>query len=90
MLYLVVTRVSGTRRRRKVKTLLRSHGYEILPNVYECTLIPAQAEELRSRLEMWLGVDDQIRLYQVCESCRSRSWEHGGPPTLEDPGPWVF
>ena len=78
------------RRRERLRKILRSYGWETLPDVYECPLSPVQDREFRSRLEAVMGKGDRVRVYQVCRDCITQSWENGGPAWNKRPSAWCF
>jgi CRISPR-associated endonuclease Cas2 len=90
MLYVVSYRMADAAGRVRVQRVLKAYGWEVAPGLFECPVGPAQAGELRGRLERVVGEADQVRMYQVCEGCLSRSWRHGGQEWSEKPSTWVF
>jgi CRISPR-associated endonuclease Cas2 len=90
MLHLVSYKVGEAGRRERVRGLLRAYGWEALPGLFECPVIPAQAGELRARLESLLAEGDEVRIYQVCAGCLRRSWSRGGQPWASRPSQWYF
>jgi len=90
MLYLVVFRLAGSRRREQVTGILRRYGWEVTPGAYECPLHPDQAGELLGRLKARLKPEDDLRMYQVCDGCLGRSWRNGVPEWAELPAAWVY
>ena len=90
MIHVIVFKISDAYRRRKIRNVLRSYGWETIPGLFECPIGSLQANELRNRIERAAGEGDQIRMFRVCKGCRSGSWTHGGSALDDLPDHWYF
>jgi CRISPR-associated endonuclease Cas2 len=90
MSVLVVYRVRDPRRRRRLRTLLRSYGFEVAQGVYECPLGSAQRDELTRRIKRIVAKEDTLRLYRIQGEGRVGAEASGGPGPVTRPAAWYF
>lgn len=61
------------RRRTKVMKTLEGYGHRVQYSVFECELRPADLEKLKTRLKALIQPEeDDIRFYDLCESCQGK------------------
>jgi CRISPR-associated protein Cas2 len=61
------------RRRTKVMKTLEGFGHRVQFSVFECELKPADLAKLKTRLKALIQPEeDDIRFYDLCESCQGK------------------
>lgn len=67
------------RRRTKVANTLLGFGSRVQYSVFECVLKPEDLDRLRKRLRKLIKAgEDQVRYYQLCQSCVLKVVVDGG------------
>lgn len=84
-MYVVVSYdVAGDRRRRKIAKVMESFGTRKQYSVFDCTLDEGRLQKMKKKLNRLLKPEqDSIRIYRICERCRS-SIEIMGTGTIKD------
>jgi CRISPR-associated protein Cas2 len=88
LLYIVVYDIPCDKRRQKVHALLSGYGQWVQYSVFECVLTSAKYQEMRSRLQKRLKLDeDSIRFYPLSGHTLNQVETWGvGPAARELPG----
>jgi len=69
--FLVCYDISDEKRLRKVAKVMEDFGTRVLYSVFECYLTPAEFENMKRAVENIMDpLDDKVRYYKLCESCR--------------------
>ncbi len=84
LLYIVVYDIPCDKRRQKVHALLSGYGQWVQYSVFECVLTSAKYQEMRSRLQKRVKLDeDSIRFYPLSGHTLNQveTWGVGAPVT---------
>jgi len=78
--------VVDDRRRNKIARALKSFGDRVQFSVFECNLEKEEFQRMAKRLKKLMDEKtDSVRLYRICESCKSRISIMGLGEVSEDP-----
>lgn len=71
MLHVITYDVSNDDTRAAVAQVLMRYGERVQESVFECSLTPAQLEEVQTRIGMMLAnqADSSLRVYRLCADC---------------------
>ncbi len=85
MLYLVVYDIAHDQIRARLADVVAAYGRRVQESVFECELDPEALAELTERLKKVLQRPEhgQVRLYRVCDRCRSASFGLGQIKTVD-------
>jgi CRISPR-associated protein Cas2 len=91
MLIVVSYDVPDDRRRTRLAHALQDFGTRVQLSVFECVLTPDQEDRLRSRLLRLIDPEeDNVRIYRLCETCRTKIEIQGRGSRTEDPSLYVL
>jgi CRISPR-associated protein Cas2 len=71
MLWVFAYDVVEDRRRSKIAEILLNAGVRVNKSVFECQLSRAAAQRLSSQVGAMLRPGDHLRVYRLCDACRS-------------------
>lgn len=75
MLYLVCFDISDNKTRTRIGNYLGAFGNRVQESVFEVELADSQAlAYVQDKLGGWLEDGDDLRFYQLCQSCRQKSY----------------
>ncbi|MCA9948901.1 MAG: CRISPR-associated endonuclease Cas2 [Anaerolineales bacterium] len=84
-LYLIAYDISNNKRRTKIHKTLSGFGKWTQFSLFECFLDEKEYIMLRHRLDNILNTaDDNLRIYQICANCQSKTETIGSLPPKED------
>lgn len=85
MLFIVAYDVPDDRRRTKLAKELENWGQRVQGSVFECDLDAERANLLAEQLRKMTAAEDDVRLYQLCQSCLNASVVVRGSQFAVDP-----
>ncbi|MBX6423222.1 CRISPR-associated endonuclease Cas2 [Thermosulfurimonas sp. F29] len=69
--YLVCYDIADEKRLRKVARIMEDFGIRVLYSVFECRLTPEEFAVMRQTVEEVIdALEDRVRYYRLCETCR--------------------
>jgi len=72
--YLACFDITDDRSRRRVSTILEEYGLRVQRSVFEISVdTPSDLKSLKTRLTKLLETGDDLRFYNLCADCRTRS-----------------
>ena len=75
MLYLVCFDISDNKTRKRIGQYLGAFGNRVQESVFEVELADVAAlRTVQDKLAGWLTEGDDLRFYQLCQSCRRASY----------------
>lgn len=80
MLIVISYDLENDRERKRLAHTLKDFGPRVQKSVFEADVRPKELERLYAKLgKVKLGIEDSIRLYQLCEACapKTRIWGVG-------------
>lgn len=90
MLYIVTYDIPSDANRLKTAEVLKDYGTRIQKSVFECSLPPALARQMMSRLSAVADKSaDSVRIYALCGVCSSRTVTIGVPRVTRDPDVFI-
>ena len=66
--------------RDQIAAELQNWGHRVQYSVFECDLDLRRARKLEGRLRALISGQDNVRIYPLCDGCRSRAVTIGGKP----------
>lgn len=71
--YILAYDIANDRRRVKIAKLMESQAERVQGSVFEAYLTPAELEKIIRRAAKFMNEkEDSLRVYFLCESCRSK------------------
>ena len=86
----VIYDISDNRRRHRVWKILKSYGIPVQFSVFECWLDFQQIESMREDLDKVMTNTDQVRFYDLCNSCHRESLVLGKGRMTSLEGCYIF
>lgn len=85
MFILISYDISDNKRRNKICNTLKNYGTRVQFSVFECLLENKNFMRLKTKLLKLIKEDeDKLRIYQLCESCKSNILTYGSVKVTED------
>lgn len=84
--YVIVYDVSDDKRRSKVARALEAIGERAQKSVFEAYLTPRELDKLLGRMKKLINdKEDGVRVYQLCENCRTKVHSLGQGEVTQPP-----
>lgn len=85
MFFVVSYDIVNDEKRNKVANLLEDYGNRIQYSVFECNLTSEILAKMIDEMLEYIDIDkDSLRVYEVCERCKSRIRVYGKGEVTED------
>jgi CRISPR-associated protein Cas2 len=84
MLCIVAYDIPEDGTRSLIASELKNWGHRVQYSVFECDLDDQRITELTKRLQALISARDSVRIYRLCEMCRTRGENMGGKSFLRD------
>ncbi len=85
--YVLAYDISNDKRRSKIAKLCESTADRIQGSVFEAYLSQAELDKLvKKAKKIMLEKEDSLRIYSLCEACRSKVKNHGQGQITPPPG----
>ena len=73
-LILIIYDIVNNKRRNKMAKLLESYGYRIQKSAFEAMVNKKQLNLLRSKIDMLVTKEDQVKIYVLKGNCETFTW----------------
>lgn len=89
--YLVVYDIAHPRRIAKVAAILLNYGMRVQKSIFEVRLHEQSLEQMQRRLRKVIDpAVDGIKIFRLCEGCRTRKGGIGKVLFLQDTPAWII